>query len=56
MGLEETAVLWLSQADRPGEGAAEAEPGGIINRGFEKELSFPNIWVRFNLSLQVPRL
>jgi len=41
LGLEETAALRLSQADRPGEGAAEAEPGGLINRGSEKELSFP---------------
>lgn len=39
-GLEETAALWLSQADRPGEGPAEAEPDGIINRGSEKKLSF----------------
>lgn len=31
----------MCQADRPDEGAAENEPGGITNRVFEKKLSFP---------------
>lgn len=40
-GLWETAVLQQSWADLPDEGIAENEPGGIINRAFEKKLSFP---------------
>ena len=39
-GLEETAVLWHSQADRPDEGATDAEPGGVINSSFQEALSF----------------
>lgn len=31
----------MCQADRPDEGAAENEPGGITNGVFEKKLSFP---------------
>ena len=38
--LEETAVLWHSQADRPDEGATDAEPGGVISSSFQEDLSF----------------
>lgn len=30
--LEETAVVWHSQADRPDEGATDAEPGGVTKQ------------------------
>lgn len=39
-GVEETAVPWQPQAGRPEEGEAANEPGGIINRAFERKLSF----------------
>lgn len=39
--MEETAVPRQSQAGRPEEGEAANGPGGIINRAFERKLSFP---------------
>ena len=54
--LEETAVLWHSQADRPDEGATDAEPGGVISSSFQEDLSFLKHMCGFHLSLQVPRL
>lgn len=53
-GVWETAVPRQSRAGRPEEGEAANEPGGIINRAFERKLSFPKHMCEDLISLTSP--